>query len=74
MLTPLIDHPTPQGEKLVPNDRSFSTGAISPFWITPFVSAISPLENPAQIKKQRRMIARMKTELRWRELDRKSVV
>ena len=31
--------------------------------------AISPLENPAQIKKQRRMIARMKTELRWRELN-----
>jgi len=27
------------------------------------------LENPAQIKKQRRMIARMKTELRWRELN-----
>ena len=31
--------------------------------------SISPLENPAQIKKQRRMIARMKTELRWRELN-----
>ena len=31
--------------------------------------AISPLENPAQIKKLRRMIARMKTELRWRELN-----
>jgi large subunit ribosomal protein L29 len=30
--------------------------------------AISPLENPSQIKKLRRDIARMKTELRQREL------
>ncbi len=30
--------------------------------------AISPLENPAQIKQLRRTIARMKTELRQREL------
>lgn len=30
--------------------------------------AISPLENPSQIKLLRRDIARMKTELRWREL------
>ena len=29
--------------------------------------SISPLDNPAQIKQQRRMIARMKTELRQRE-------
>ena len=31
--------------------------------------SISPLENPAQIKQLRRTIARMKTELRERELD-----
>ena len=29
------------------------------------------MENPAQIKQQRRMIARMKTELRQRELNNK---
>ena len=32
---------------------------------------ISPTDNPAQIKQQRRMIARMKTELRQRELNNK---
>ena len=31
--------------------------------------AISPLENPSQIKKLRRDIARMMTELRQRELN-----
>jgi large subunit ribosomal protein L29 len=31
--------------------------------------AISPIENPAQIKHLRRIIARMKTELRQRELN-----
>ncbi|MBQ1780791.1 MAG: 50S ribosomal protein L29 [Bacteroidales bacterium] len=31
--------------------------------------AISPLENPSQIKKSRRDIARIKTELRQRELN-----
>ena len=31
--------------------------------------AISPLENPSQIKKLRRDIARIKTELRQRELN-----
>jgi large subunit ribosomal protein L29 len=31
--------------------------------------SISPLENPAQIKKARRTIARMKAELRQRELN-----
>jgi large subunit ribosomal protein L29 len=31
--------------------------------------AVSPLENSAQIKEQRRTIARMKTELRQRELN-----
>ncbi len=31
--------------------------------------AISPLENPSQIKNMRRDIARMKTELRQRELN-----
>ena len=30
--------------------------------------SISPLENPAKITQERRMIARMKTELRAREL------
>ena len=30
---------------------------------------ISPTDNPAQIKQQRRMIARMRTELRQRELN-----
>lgn len=34
--------------------------------------SISPLENPAQIKKLRRTIARMKTELRQRELNKKN--
>ena len=33
--------------------------------------SISPSENPAQIEQQRRMIARMKTELRQRELNNK---
>ena len=33
--------------------------------------SISPLENPAQIKKLRRTIARMKAELRQRELNNK---
>lgn len=33
--------------------------------------AISPLESPAKIKKLRRTIARMKTELRERELNNK---
>ena len=31
--------------------------------------AISPLQNPSEIKATRRTIARMKTELRSRELD-----
>lgn len=31
--------------------------------------SISPLDNPAQIKQNRRTIARMKTELRRRELN-----
>ena len=31
--------------------------------------SISPLDNPAQIKKLRRTIARMKSELRQRELN-----
>lgn len=34
--------------------------------------SISPSENPAHIKQQRRMIARMKTELRQRELNNKN--
>ena len=33
--------------------------------------SISPLDNPAQIKQLRRSIARMKTELRQRELNNK---
>ena len=33
--------------------------------------SISPLDNPAQIKQLRRTIARMKTELRQRELNNK---
>ncbi|MDD2436345.1 MAG: 50S ribosomal protein L29 [Massilibacteroides sp.] len=33
--------------------------------------SISPLENPAQLKQQRRTIARIKTELRLRELNNK---
>lgn len=33
--------------------------------------SISPLDNPAQIKKLRRNIARMKAELRQRELNNK---
>jgi large subunit ribosomal protein L29 len=33
--------------------------------------SISPLDNPAKIKKLRRDIARMKTELRKRELNKK---
>ncbi len=32
---------------------------------------ITPNENPAQIRQKRRMIARMKTELRQRELNSK---
>ncbi len=33
--------------------------------------SISPLDNPAQIKQLRRTIARMKTELRQREINNK---
>lgn len=33
--------------------------------------AVSPIENPNKIKEQRRTIARMKTELRKRELNSK---
>ena len=36
------------------------------------IHTISPTDNPAQIKQQRRMIARMKTELRQRELNNKN--
>jgi large subunit ribosomal protein L29 len=34
--------------------------------------SISPLDNPAQIKQLRRTIARMKSELRQRELNKKN--
>ena len=34
--------------------------------------SISPLDSPAKITHERRMIARMKTELRKRELNKKS--
>ena len=34
--------------------------------------SISPMDNLSQIKQQRRMIARMKTELRQRELNNKN--
>ena len=33
--------------------------------------SISPMDNPSQIKQQRRLIARMKTEVRQRELNNK---
>jgi len=33
--------------------------------------SISPLDNPAAITFSRRQIARMKTELRWREINNK---
>lgn len=33
--------------------------------------SISPLEKPSQLKQQRRTIARMKTELRLREINNK---
>jgi large subunit ribosomal protein L29 len=33
--------------------------------------SISPLENPAQLRQQRKTIARMNTELRLRELNNK---
>ena len=36
--------------------------------------SISPMDNPSQIKQQRRLIARMKTELRQRELNNKIMV
>jgi len=31
--------------------------------------SISPLDNPASITRSRKQIARMKTELRWREIN-----
>ena len=31
--------------------------------------SISPLDNPASITQARKQIARMKTELRWREIN-----
>ena len=33
--------------------------------------SVSPVDNPAQIRRARRMIARVKTELRQRELNNK---
>ena len=33
--------------------------------------SISPMDNPAQIKQLRRTISRMKTELRYREINNK---
>lgn len=33
--------------------------------------AVSPIDNPAKITADRKMIARVKTELRWRELNNK---
>jgi large subunit ribosomal protein L29 len=33
--------------------------------------SISPLDNPASITQARKQIARMKTELRWREINNK---
>ena len=33
--------------------------------------SISPMENPSQLRQQRKLIARMKTELRQRELNNK---
>ena len=33
--------------------------------------SISPMENPSKLKQQRKLIARMKTELRQRELNNK---
>jgi len=33
--------------------------------------SISPLDNPSSITRARRQIARMKTELRWREINNK---
>lgn len=33
--------------------------------------SVSPLDNPAQITHDRKMIARVKTELRWREINNK---
>jgi large subunit ribosomal protein L29 len=33
--------------------------------------SISPMDNPAELRKMRKTIARMKTELRWRELNNK---
>lgn len=33
--------------------------------------SVSPVDNPAQIRRDRRMIARVKTELRQRELNNK---
>ena len=33
--------------------------------------SISPLDNPSSITRDRKQIARMKTELRWREISKK---
>ena len=33
--------------------------------------SLTPMENPSQLKQQRKLIARMKTELRQRELNNK---
>jgi large subunit ribosomal protein L29 len=33
--------------------------------------SISPLDNPASITNSRKQIARMRTELRWREINKK---
>ena len=33
--------------------------------------SISPLDNPSSITRARKQIARMKTELRWREINNK---
>jgi large subunit ribosomal protein L29 len=33
--------------------------------------SISPMDNPSELRKMRKDIARLKTELRWRELNNK---
>ena len=43
----------------------------SPKFLNVGLHAISPLENPEELKKVRRGIARMKSELRTRELNQK---
>ena len=60
------------GSKELQERLDAAVAALNPLGIIVlFTHSISPLDSPAKITHERRMIARMKTELRKRELNKK---